>query len=460
MGRTVKLVEIRHRVEDGRVRVSGLVSTAAWDAPRELAFDYPAQVASLVCATPDAFVPALLLPAMAADEPLEIPDPISPRLHRNLHRIQDTLGRWYPSYPRIDVRTVPDPDAEARGRRLARRVRGAATFFSGGVDSFYTLLKSVHDWQRPTPKLTHLIHVVGLESRLDDTAEVDARANAARVQLIAREAGVAPIIARTNLRTLFPVTWRTYHGSALAATASMLGEGLGHVLIPGNKPYSGLIPWGTHPLLDALWSTERLEIVHDGCEASRAQKVVRLLARDALARRTVRVCLHNGGGLGNCGQCVKCLRTMLSFHVAGVLDRTPAFDVPLPRNVERRILPTATDLERSWAEEILEVALETGADLPLSIRLMRANARNVRRQAVRELVETTPFGMILDAGRRLERLWRRRVASPSPAPRPASRRVTARDVFDGVATTASALRSRTDGDAGAGRRQPGRRSAA
>ena len=37
--------------------------------------------------------------------------------------------------------------------------------------------------------------------------------------------------------------------------------------------YAHLGPLGSHPLLDPLWSSEDVELVHDGCEATRLDKL-------------------------------------------------------------------------------------------------------------------------------------------------------------------------------------------
>ena len=79
---------------------------------------------------------------------------------------------------------------------------------------------------------------------------------------------------------------------------------------------------GSHPLLDPLWSSEDVELVHDGCEATRLDKLS-LVASEAAARHWLRVCWENRDGGYNCGRCEKCLRTMVAMDALGVLD---AFD--------------------------------------------------------------------------------------------------------------------------------------
>ena len=95
-------------------------------------------------------------------------------------------------------------------------------------------------------------------------------------------------------------------------------------------------PWGSHPLLDPLWSTEDIEFTHDGCEALRSAKI-KAIARAPLALSTLRVCWANEQAEYNCGRCEKCLRTMIALHVVGALDRCTTFNQPLSVTAVRRM---------------------------------------------------------------------------------------------------------------------------
>jgi hypothetical protein len=186
------------------------------------------------------------------------------------------------------------------------------------VDSFYTLLKN-------DEAITHLILIDRLDSKQMSSESVcrDTREHAGRV---ADGLGKELLVVETNARTLFvpPVTWKDYHGAVLAAIGLGLRRVMGTVFIAGTHTYGHLRPWGSHPLLDPLWSTEATEIVYDGAEATRAQKIMNCLCHSELALQSVRVCLSADDHY-NCGRCEKCLRTMIPFYVAGCLGQTTAF---------------------------------------------------------------------------------------------------------------------------------------
>src|SRR6185503_5425828 len=96
----------------------------------------------------DVLVAAALFPAMLAEEPLEVDRglPVSPQLIKGLETIQKVFSSWYPMLHRIRI--------EARVEGGAAANSGVASFFSGGVDGSYTMLKHAEE-------ITHLVFVKG-----------------------------------------------------------------------------------------------------------------------------------------------------------------------------------------------------------------------------------------------------------------------------------------------------------
>ena len=105
---------------------------------------------------PEAAVAATLLPAMQAGKDLHLDEPLNPTFAENLLTMQDIYATWYDDAQRIAVH-APDgtlTPAPSTGQ--------TATFFTGGVDSFYTLLK--HEAEIDT-----LVYVRGFDVDLEDT---------------------------------------------------------------------------------------------------------------------------------------------------------------------------------------------------------------------------------------------------------------------------------------------------
>jgi len=283
----------------------------------------------------DPFLTALLVPAMTLGEALEIPAPVSPALLRALPEIQSILHCFDARQTRIDV-VAPERD-EPLPRNDERRRFGL--FYSLGIDSFYSLLKNERDHPRDAETITHLISVHGMEVWHEAWDERFPPAFLANCQRVATASGKTLMPVSTNLRAVTDdlALWPMSHGAGLASIALALGGCFGTVRISATTTYDKLFPWGSHPVLDPLWSTDDVRFVHDGCEMDRIDKT-RIVAASPLALETLQVCPGYTGEY-NCGRCLKCLRTMIDLLQAGVLDRCQT----LPHSID------AEDLRQSLA---------------------------------------------------------------------------------------------------------------
>jgi len=362
----MKLLAIEKKVARGAVRLSGRFLRGGDSKPMEAFFEYPEEFAPLVVENADPFVPALLLPAMAAREPVEIPLPISRRLYRSLPLIQHILSAWYPEA------LTPVPVRAEHFREAAPAANtGTGAFFSLGVDSFDTLLRHA-DGAAGGPPLTHLIYMTGFESPLRLGEDGRERPVIAAVQEAARHWGKQAICGRTNLRDCFSLRWGGYyHGAGLAAIALSLARGLGRVLIPAGPAWRYFVINPSNPVTDPMWSSEAQEIIYDGAEYVRAQKIALTLSQNPEALRRLRVCLVTEGGAGNCGFCNKCIRTMITLEIVGALRTCGVFPPRLPRDFWRRLEVTSAG-ELTMVDGNLWLARERGAPRWLQRGLERA----------------------------------------------------------------------------------------
>jgi hypothetical protein len=314
-----------------------------------------------------------LFPAMREGRFLYIGSPISPRLLANAPTIQEIFRSWDHRSQEIAIEAKP---GEIAGRSPGR---GVGCFFTGGLDSFYTALKHKEE-------ITHLVFVYGFDVSINDLA---LRAKVSKsLREVSQKLHKPLIEVETNLREFSDryVNWDFYHGAALAAVGHLLSSRLHKLFIAASRSYADLIPLGSHPLLDPLWSTETMEFVHDGCEATRMEKAA-AIASDDIALRYLRVCWENRGGAYNCGRCEKCLRTMACLRTIGVLEKCSAFESPLD-------LKALADLEvkpiyRAHLENNLEVLERSGADSELAHALRKCLHRrshaNLATRALRKL---------------------------------------------------------------------------
>jgi hypothetical protein len=275
----------------------------------------------------DALVAGLLTPAMALGERLRIDGVVSAHLMQSLPRLQAKYQEWNNGLSIISVESC-GVDRSAAHEGHTRRL---GLFFSLGVDSFYSLLKNNRDHPGDDKTIDALLFVRGLDIAIDDP-EVDdlfsmSVLNAKRV---ADHFCKTLLVASTNLRQFTNrfVSWgKTCHGAALASIALALSEAFAEVSIASTYDRDHLMPWGSHPELDPLWSNGKVSLSHDGCEATRLDKT-HLVSLHPIALETLRVCFENPHSLYNCGKCQKCLLTMVELQRCGALERCRTF----PRN--------------------------------------------------------------------------------------------------------------------------------
>ncbi len=307
--------------EAGEVVVQAQVEVPWKDGTQtgQLWFRLPHEHAPSPEAAADAFFNLGLVLAMASDGALHLEAPVSAQLVADSAELQDILTYWYPR--RLRRTEISAPTRSESPQPGA----GVASFFTGGVDSFHSALNG-------SQPVSTLCFVYGFDiplSRPDLFAETSEH-----LQQAAADIGVPLITVTTNLKdfTNRGIYWGPVgHGAGLGTVATLLHRRHHTVLIPASYSYDHLIPWGSHPLTDRMRSTEYLKIFHDGGGFSRVDKTLGFAEMPA-AQKHLRVCWQKTGKY-NCGECEKCLRTMTTLHLAGLLDQFEVF-------------PHALDLER------------------------------------------------------------------------------------------------------------------
>lgn len=311
----------------------------------------------------EAVVAAFLIPSLALGAPLAAPPSLAaaPDFLNRLGTIRDVAARWWRYAP------IP-PDVTAAARAVPCRPRRTALCFSGGADSFHTLLASGR-------RVDDLVFVHGFDIALDDTAR--AAACAEHVRAVARAAGARALVVRTNLRrhAIFRrAPWERTHGGALAALGHLLVDSVDTLLISASFPYRRWRAWGSHWELDPHWGGNGLTVEHVGAECSRVDKL-RALANEPLAQAYLRVCWENRSPSLNCSRCEKCIRTQVILAALGVLDRFTAFEAP-GTLVER--VDAVPRIRDPIIFQRYEAALEIGAPPAIDRAVRRLLARSRR----------------------------------------------------------------------------------
>lgn len=180
------------------------------------------------------------------------------------------------------------------------------SFFTLGVDSFYTLLRN--------EDIEDIIYIYGFEKKLsrDVLEQIENR-----IEQVAKLFDKKAVFWTSHIRSYLDkhANWPKYsHGPALAAEGLLRENIYKKLYIPASF-HDPAIAFGSHPTTDPLWSTESLEFVHDGL-LSRTEKIKYIASKSSFAMDKLRVCFQ--GKEYNCCDCKKCARTIISLNLLGL----------------------------------------------------------------------------------------------------------------------------------------------
>jgi hypothetical protein len=331
--RQIVASDVRLDRRDTGWTLSCAVSAPGLDVPDRFYYTVERAPADTCELTANPFLPPLLLLGAHTSRDLLIDGPVSQELLDHVPAVLALWHKWDPTSQMIDVTTAPASPG--------RRASAAATFFSGGVDSFYSVASNDYRYRScADPRFVRfLIFCVGFDIPIDDPRREEYVRS--HVERAADDLRKELVVARTNAREFVASLSWAYHGygPCLGGVGLACGAIADTIYVPSGYAYQQFYDEGansSHPFVDPLWSTASVDIVHSGAEATRAQKIARL-AHSPTALAHLRVCWQNIDGAYNCCRCEKCLRTMIEFELCGVLNRMEAFPLPLTADALRAL---------------------------------------------------------------------------------------------------------------------------
>jgi hypothetical protein len=260
----------------------------------------------------DVFLVACLLPAMKSREDLYVRGRMSYMLYNSLNEIQDMYCNWFPDFKKIKIiaSIANSLDSEIKSD-------SCAGFFTAGVDSFYTTLKHKKEIEK-------MIYVHGFDIKLN---QVEYRGVvSSRISEISNNFKKEFIQIETNLREFTDdfCSWIIQFGAGLSSVAIALNFRTTYIPSSGDFIKMNIkSKWGSHPLIDHLWSTELVSIIHDSADILRFEKINKI-SDNEMALNHLRVCWESEKY--NCGHCEKCLRTMIAMYAHNVLHKYKVFN--------------------------------------------------------------------------------------------------------------------------------------
>lgn len=324
--------------------------------------------------TYDAFVLVPLYLAMYHKQDLHIRGNISKKLYQNI--------KWY--IPRIlcdfsdDLAPVKfTVDGFTSPKRKGNLI---GTGISCGVDSLSTIYDRFVKETDPDCKINALFFFncgangVFTEDFTTGLAQICCQ----RSMALARELGLPLCPVDTNLHNfrlkeahetwIFLATYscvlalqnvvRRYYISSGYSYAEIKGNGINY-----NKyDFAGYCESFFVPLIQ----TERIELVVDGCQYRRVDKLKKIADWD-IARKYLNVCSKFTEDASNCGVCTKCLRTLLALEILGKINAfADIFDIEHYRQESfnyKALCALNVDAD-AFAKELVDLAAEYNFPMP------------------------------------------------------------------------------------------------
>jgi len=329
----------------------------------------------LVSTSCDAPLVGLLIPAMAAGEDIHVDGVLSEKLFYNLSGpYQKLLQLVIPSLR--PVRITADTVCGSQ----ACRAPGVATGFSGGIDSYCALADHYYSRVSSGFKITHLLYNnVGSHGK---DGERLFRKRFERLAPIAERLGLPFVKVDSNLGKFYGkgLGFSKTDTPRNASVALLLQGGIGRCMYASSYSYAHVFVGPskymsfTESISLPLLSTETLDIFSVGGHYTRVEKTLRV-AEVPDSYGSLDVCARTlpDAAATNCSTCQKCLRTLATLEIAGLLERySSSFDLAAYRRHRTMFFASMLGSSNPFHTEIMEFCRQRNFPYPLSSRILHA----------------------------------------------------------------------------------------
>jgi len=261
----------------------------------------------------EAALPLALLAGMRLSRSIHVSGVVSAEYIAGVRQVVSLFADSFDGLSQVKI-TADEYTACARsedGKRMG-------CFFSGGVDSFYSLLSMKE-------QITDLVVVHGFDFPVEDKLRSsDVSSN---VHQVAKSFGKRVLEVNCNPHQVIEDfgEWAKHgFGFALMAIGRTLSGQLDSIVVPGSFSLAQQRPWGSWIESDHLFSDQKLRVIHHADKSERIDKTM-FIVHDPMVKKCLRVCWKNVAGKYNCGICEKCVRTMTALEIAGVRKEFETF---------------------------------------------------------------------------------------------------------------------------------------
>lgn len=329
----------------------------------------------LVAPSCDAPLVGLLIPAMAAGEDIHVDGVISDKLFYNLAGpYQKLLQLVIPTLRPVRI------TADKVCGSLACRPPGVATGFSGGIDSFCALADHYGSNVSDSFKITHLLYNnVGSHGK---DGERLFRKRFERLAPVAERLGLPFVKVDSNLGKFYGkgLGFSKTDTPRNASVALLLQGGIGRCMYASSNSYAHVFVGPskymafTESISLPLLSTETLDVFSVGSQYTRVEKTLRV-AELPESYGSLDVCAQTlpDAADTNCSICQKCLRTLATLEIAGLLERySGSFNLDAYRRRRTMFFASMPGSPNPFHKEIIEFCRQRRFPYPLASRLLNA----------------------------------------------------------------------------------------
>ena len=377
----MRINSLNKQSRDGRVFVSSLVEGKK--IKESIFFSVPDSYGQyLVDEVDDAFIYALMLPALVNGEDIECTN-VTESVRYHFDTIMYLFGKVF-GYPPIKLKAqnVINPQFHPVA---------VGTGFSGGVDSFATFIHHTSEDCPESFKITQLcLFNIGSYGNDYSNTSLVLQKDLERAKQFAGDVKFPLLDLDSNLSSIYThkdiYTFSLRSTICLSAGVIALGKLFKSYLIPSSGTIEKTIfsRWDQgfyENILAPLLSTSDTQIYIAEANLDRVEKT-RTFVTNPIAEKYLYVCAadifkekqnlyYDKGGYPNCGECSKCVRTLLALDFLGILDKyADRFDLNKYRqHRDEYIFEVFRDYrEDRFKDELRDLMLSTGYEPTASMK--------------------------------------------------------------------------------------------
>ena len=276
-------------------------------------FKIPAKYKDDITELADPFVILLIFRMMRYGGDFHLKGTVSKSLLDNLELFS---SYWHAMLPEYYKKITITADEEFNDIPVALSDKAVAAF-SGGLDASAMLYRHNKNLAgRNSRNIERCILIKGVDIPL--SADEKFRKTFFDCEKMCNDLNADLVEVEINYRS-YPHYWNMEHMACIAAVLRLWKE-YPYQMIASTYPVNGFkLPFGTNPVTDHLFSSNRYLLIEGDVDLSRTEKAA-LIKNWKTGLENLRVCWQGPMELSNCGVCEKCTHTYLNFRASGIKE--------------------------------------------------------------------------------------------------------------------------------------------